>query len=87
MNRLNFVKQSDGNHDDINFIEEAVTGYQQDLDLQEKIYTAIENALDHNNILNSEDKDEILTKVETHQDNFVKVLTYAGFLLESVKST
>ena len=47
----------------------------------------IENALDHNNILNSEEKDEILTKVETHQDNFVKVLTYAGFLLESVKST
>ena len=47
----------------------------------------IENALDHNNILNPEHKDEILTKVETHQDNFVKVLTYAGFLLESIKST
>ena len=47
----------------------------------------IENALDNNNILNPEDKDEILTKVETHQDNFVKVVTYAGFLLESIKST
>ena len=84
---MNFVKQTDGDHEDIDFIEEIVIGYQQDLDLQEKIYTMIENALDNNSNLTPEDKDEILNKVETHQDDFVKLLTYAGFLLESIKST
>ena len=42
----------------------------------------VENALDENNNLKQDDKEEILTKVETHQENFVKALTYASFLLE-----
>ena len=42
----------------------------------------VENALDENNNLKQDEKEEILTKVETYQENFVKALTYASFLLE-----
>ena len=81
VSKLSFVKENDEDLD-INFIEEIITGYEQDLDLQEQIFTIVKNAFDDKNDLGPEDKEEILAGVEAHQDNFVKVLTYASFLLE-----
>ena len=81
VSKLNFFKENN-EYLDINFIEEIVTGYKQDLDLQEQIYTIVKNAFDDKNDLSTEEKEEILAGVEAHQDNFVKVLTYASFLLE-----
>ena len=81
VSKLSFVQENDDDQD-IDFIEEIVKGYQQDLDLQEQIYTIVKNAFDVKDDLSPEDRTEILADVEAHQDNFVKVLTYAGFLLE-----
>lgn len=73
--------------EDFNFIDEIVSGHMKDLDQQEKIHNLVENALEDKNNLNSEYKEDIIGKVETCHDNFIKVLTYAGFLLEQIKST
>ena len=54
----------------------------KDLEQQDKIHCIVENVFDETGSLNSEDKEGVLLKLETHHDNFVKVLTYAGFLLE-----
>ena len=45
------------------------------------------NALDDQSNLNQEQKEQICTKVKTIQDNFIKLLSYSGFLFESIKTT
>ena len=58
----------------------------KDLEEQDKIHSIVENVFDETGSLNSEDKEGVLLKLETHHDNFVKVLTYTGFLLEQIKT-
>ena len=42
----------------------------------------MKNGLDDKKNLGQEDKEEIIDGVESLQDNFAKVLTYASFFLE-----
>ena len=37
--------------------------------------------------MNPDDKEDILIGLNIQHDNFMKVLTYAGFLLETIKDT
>ena len=58
----------------------------KDLEEQDKIHCIVENVFDDTGSLNSQDREGVLSKLETHHDNFVKLLTYAGFLLEQIKT-
>ena len=49
---------------EIDFIEEIVTDYQQDVDLQELIYTIVKSALDDKKSFGPDDKEEILAGFE-----------------------
>ena len=79
--KLDCIKEHDEDQD-IDFIEEIVKGYQEDLDLEDQIYTIVRNALEDKNNLGPDDKEDILASVEAHQDKFVKVMTYTSLLLE-----
>ena len=78
---LDCIKEHDEDQD-IDFIEEIVKGYREDLDLEDQIYTIVRNALEDKNNLSSDDKEDILTSVEAHQDRFDKVMSYTSLLLE-----
>ena len=81
VSQLNFDIENDEDHE-INFIEEMIEDYHQDLGLQDKIHNIVKNGLDDKINLGPEDKEEIIDGVESLQDNFAKVLTYASFFLE-----
>ena len=81
MSQLDFDTENDEDHE-INFIEEMIADYHQDLGLQDKLHIIVKNGLDDKKDLSPEDKEEILDGVESLQNNFVKVLNYASFFLE-----
>ena len=73
--------------DDCRFIEEVVSGLVKDQHDQESIHDAVDKVLKAKASLSSEDKESILLEVGTQQENYSKVLTYIGYLLDNIKKT
>ena len=64
------------------YIEDVVQGYLKEHKEQENIHDIVERALEQRKNLNLEEKDGILLEVDTQNENYAKVLTYIGFLLD-----
>ena len=51
------------------------------------MHDIVERLFEQQMTLEPDEKEEVLTSLTNQHDNFMKVLTYCGFLLETVKET
>ena len=51
------------------------------------MHDIVERLFEHQINLEPDEKDEVLGSLTNQHDNFMKVLTYCSFLLETVKET
>ena len=83
---LDRIEDNAEEEDDFRFIEEVVTGLVNDKYKTQSLHEMLEKALDKSS-LSTEDKEGFLLELDTQQDNYNKVLNYAGHLIDSIKKT